>query len=251
MKTHHLFAVCAIFWTGLFLAATAQAQDSGSTLQGAAEYAQIDGDVQDGHLIVIKDGTYILSSQPYDSDLYGAVNSYPAIAISQVGTQGAYPIITSGSSNVLVNGENGNIAHGDYLTSSSQPGVAMKATQAGTVLGIAKASYSGDNSQTGVIPATIKVGYRSSGQSEPLTPRSFAVQAQDIFTVGVRAAASEPNTALRYAAAVIVLIVSIAFGFLVFGRAATYGVMAVGRNPLARISIMAVTAINIDRKSVV
>lgn len=224
---------------------SAYAQEAGDVIQGTAEYMIVAGDVRDGSVIVIKDGETRLSDAPYDPDIYGSVNFRPAIAISQVGSQGAYPIVTSGSGHVLVNTEGGAIKAGDYLTSSSQAGVAMKATQVGNVLGIAKASFSEENGQTGLIPITISVGYRASNQSDPLSPRSFIVQAQDVFTVGVRAAASEPNTALRYAAAVIVLIVSIAFGFLVFGRAATYGVMAVGRNPLARISIMAVTAINI------
>jgi hypothetical protein len=44
--------------------------------------------------------------------------------------------------------ENGVIRPGDYLTSSSRPGVAMKATEKGEVVGKALQSYDGPQSGT-------------------------------------------------------------------------------------------------------
>ena len=41
--------------------------------------------------------------------------------------------------------ENGNIAPGDYLTSSSTPGVAMKSNGSGPVIGQALSSYDGQD----------------------------------------------------------------------------------------------------------
>jgi hypothetical protein len=42
---------------------------------------------------------------------------------------------------VKVSTENGKIKPGDYLTSSYQPGIAMKATKPGRVIGIALESF--------------------------------------------------------------------------------------------------------------
>ena len=53
------------------------------------------------------------------------------------------PVALNGLVPVKVNTENGAIARGDLLTSSSTPGVAMKATGAGMVIGQAIAPYDG------------------------------------------------------------------------------------------------------------
>jgi len=47
------------------------------------------------------------------------------------------PIQNEGIAEVRYNSENGNIKEGDLLTSSSEPGVAMKATKSGIIIGIA------------------------------------------------------------------------------------------------------------------
>ncbi|MFA6586244.1 MAG: hypothetical protein WCS86_03750 [Candidatus Paceibacterota bacterium] len=53
------------------------------------------------------------------------------------------PIALNGRVPVKVTNEGGNISIGDYLTTSSTPGKAMKATRMGRILGIALADYDG------------------------------------------------------------------------------------------------------------
>ncbi len=214
-------------------------------LPGLAEYVNLEeSDVQNGYLVALNEGKYQLASEEYSPYLYGVVALNPAVAVSQIGHQNAYPVVTSGSSEVIVSAANGTIAPGDYITSSTTPGVGMKASEAGFVIGIAQAEYTNTN-EPGLITVVIDSKFISSLSNEQLSARAFAAQFQNAFSIGMRAAASEPNTALRYGAAALVLIISITVGFLVFGRAATNGIVAVGRNPLARKSIFLAIAFNI------
>lgn len=214
---------------------------------GMAEYIHLDGDnIKNGQIISFIDGQYQLSDQPYDPKLYGVVVAKPAVAISLIGRAEAYPVLSSGTADVLVSRENGPIASGDYITASRQAGIGMKATQAGFVIGTAQADVPAD-ADPATIPVSLDVKFVTSLDKQiDLSPRAFASEVQNIVTVGLRAVAAEPNSALRYAAAALVLIASIAFGFLVFGRAATNGVAAVGRNPLAKKSIFVMVLFNIS-----
>jgi hypothetical protein len=98
------------------------------------------------------------SQKPYDSQLIGIVSTKPALVIG--GTEGAAngtPIALTGRVPVRVTTENGSITTGDFLTTSSTPGVAMKATKAGPVLGQAMTDMVGD-SDTGIVVAFVKTG---------------------------------------------------------------------------------------------
>lgn len=94
------------------------------------------------------------SAVPYDPKAIGIISSKPAIRISENGgvviskgdnspTKDGYPVALTGRVPVKVSTENGPIQPGDYITSSSIPGVAMKATKKGPVIGKALESFSG------------------------------------------------------------------------------------------------------------
>lgn len=74
------------------------------------------------------------STIPYQSTLLGIVSTSPALTIGLV-ADNAYPIALAGRVPVKVTTQNGIIKVGDELTSSSMEGFAMKATQAGPVIG--------------------------------------------------------------------------------------------------------------------
>ena len=59
---------------------------------------------------------------------------------------------------VKVTNENGAIAMGDYLTSASRPGYAMKATKPGIMIGQALSSFDG-LFETGLVTVFMGVGY--------------------------------------------------------------------------------------------
>lgn len=91
----------------------------------------------------------------YDDRLAGVVSTRPGFLAGNY-KQGDYPIALAGRVPTLVTNENGAIAIGDPLTTSSRPGYAMKATQPGPVLGYAMESLPGAE---GKIVAFIRASY--------------------------------------------------------------------------------------------
>src|SRR3989344_676592 len=82
------------------------------------------------------------SQGKYDNKILGIVSTQPGFVL-QDGPAGenSYPVALSGRVPVKVSTENGLIKVGDPLTSSSIPGVAMKATNEGLIIGTALENY--------------------------------------------------------------------------------------------------------------
>ena len=99
------------------------------------------------------------SSGAYDRNVLGIVSTKPALVIGGTGDAGVkgVPVALSGRVPVKVSAENGVINPGDLLTASSIPGVAMKATKAGQVLGQAMSGYTG--SGVGEVLVFVKTMY--------------------------------------------------------------------------------------------
>ena len=114
------------------------------------------------------------SSIPYDPAIAGVYSTRPALLIGApsdkegeegIGIGGSgdikmkdtdIPLALAGRVAVKVNNENGSIHRGDYLTSSSTAGVAMKATRPGNCLGIAMEDFNGTN---GTVTVFISLGW--------------------------------------------------------------------------------------------
>jgi hypothetical protein len=99
------------------------------------------------------------TSVSYDSNAIGIVSTKPGLLIGNIEDIGAKPVTValSGRVPVKVNLENGQIKKGDYLTPSSTPGIAMRATKAGTIIGQAMTEYTDENTP-GYVVAFIKSG---------------------------------------------------------------------------------------------
>jgi hypothetical protein len=91
------------------------------------------------------------TDKPYDPQMIGVISVDPAIVLGEKGKENLRPVALVGRVPVKVTTKNGEIKVGDYLTSSDIPGVAMKATKPGRVIGIALESYSGPPDQIGWI----------------------------------------------------------------------------------------------------
>jgi hypothetical protein len=94
---------------------------------------------------------------PYDSRLLGIISTRPGQVLGEPQKQGQgapVAVALSGRVPVRVSAENGPIEPGDYLTSSSTSGVAMKATKPGFVVAQALTGYSG--SGEGLVAGFIK-----------------------------------------------------------------------------------------------
>lgn len=187
----------------------------------------IDKDIKDGSIIVATPKGYGLTATAYDSNMYGVYTESPAIFLQNTNDPQTKPVTTSGKANVLVSSINGNIKKNDFVTTSTIKGVGEKATRNGMVLGTALQDYSNPNQKaTGKILVAVNPHFNA----------SFADTKTNILEVLRNA--SDPTTltqatSLRYVLAAGIALISFGIGFVYFGRIASSGVEALGRNPLA------------------
>ena len=97
-------------------------------------------------------GIISLSSTPYDMFMVGVIK--PDMKYDNPRFM-PNPVQREGCTKVMCNTENGKIKRGDLVTSSSTPGIAMKATKAGVVLGIA----TDDASENGWVTIRLLIQY--------------------------------------------------------------------------------------------
>ncbi len=198
---------------------------------GVAIYVDIPGQtVQPGSIISLSSHEYKLSSIAYDPTAIGVVIKDPSVSLENPLSisKYSYPIIHDGKAYVLVNTSNGNIQTGDPLTTSNTPGIAQKATEDGYVIGTALENYDNTNKlKSALILANITFTLRS----KPINSKTQNLFSsfQQAFNTGY----VSPATIIRYIAAALVVILSFLLGIGYFGRIATAGIEALGRNPLA------------------
>jgi F0F1-type ATP synthase membrane subunit c/vacuolar-type H+-ATPase subunit K len=229
--------LCIILLTTL--SAATQAQTDGSSLRslifgseatlGVARAIDFkDKDVKDGSIVSTSEEGAILSATPYDSQVIGVVARDSAIVTSSTEIEDGIPIISSGQVYILVSSKDGIIKKGDLLTTSTIPGVAVKALKSGYVLGSALEDYdNADPEKIEKIAADLNLHYFN---SKPVFPGSLT----DIFKIALLTIKEGPSPWFKYLIAALVVLGSFTFGFLTFGRTAAKGVEALGRNPAAR-----------------
>ncbi len=124
------------------------------------------------------------SSDAYDDRIAGVVSSGAGFL---AGTQvaGSYPIILLGRVSTLVSAENGAIVAGDPLTTSSRPGYAMKATQAGQILGYALEAFSGSE---GSIMTFVRPTFFNGASSQAGDTQNGLSQLVDVETLDISGA---------------------------------------------------------------
>ncbi len=107
------------------------------------QYVAGDTDLALGEVVAVaNDGTVIRSTNTYQAGLVGVVSSNNGLIIGSQ-PENSVTVAAAGRVDVKASTENGAIEAGDYLTSSSIPGVAMKATQNGPLIGMATSGFSG------------------------------------------------------------------------------------------------------------
>lgn len=131
--------------------------DTGADL--AEMYTTSDASIEPGDVVSIDSNLQTgmkKSTGMYDQNVIGIVSTRPGIVIGSVNKEGvkALPVALSGRVPVKASAQNGPIKAGDYLTTSSIPGVAMKATQAGVIIGTAMTSFDGEG--VGTVVAFVK-----------------------------------------------------------------------------------------------
>ncbi len=205
---------------------------------GSAIGLQIKDKIQDGDIITSSPKGYKLATSPYDSQIFGVVSLQPAVYFKDATAKNETPVISSGEVSVRVSSRNGTIQAGDFITSSTTPGVGEKATDNGYVLGKAIQSYASNNPQTtGIILVTLQPHFAQ-------ITNNITHNILTSFTFGLSEAVNSPLGAIRYFVAGVITILSFYLGFRFFARASNRGVEAIGRNPLARQAILLSVFVN-------
>ena len=211
-----------------------------NTSLGVANYFPlIDKNVPDGSIVTSSQKGFTLSKVQYDPFMIGVVTINPAVAFDGGQINAKYPVTTSGNAYVLVNGSNGPIKKGDVITSSNKPGVGMRAVKSGYVLGTALEDF------TPTKPTDVKKIQLTLNFHHAIGVLAIRNKLSDIFRLSEIATYEEPTTVFKYVAAILIVVVSFILGFIFFGRIATMGVEALGRNPLASRTIQIGILLNV------
>jgi hypothetical protein len=137
------------------------------------------------------------------------------------------PVVANGNAFVLVSGQNGPIKRGDLITASTSPGIGMKATKSGYVLGSALEDFDSTNpKETKKINVALNIRYNS-------FKTKVSQSLFDVLNLSAIATTEEPTTVFKYFLAGLIMVLAFVIGFFSFGRIANTGIEALGRNPLA------------------
>jgi hypothetical protein len=231
--------IFTIFVVGLFfLINNVFAQNAGNTSQlknvagevtlGVAKIIEIkETDVKDGAIISSSEQGPILSNLAYDPQVLGVVARNAAIVLNSQNITSGVPVISSGQIYMLVSSKEGIIKKGDLITTSTLPGIGVKAVKSGYVLGTALEDYKNpDPKKIDNIAVELNLHYFN---SKPTFPGSLS----DIFKIALLPTKEAPTPIFKYIVAASVVLGSFVLGFMSFGRTAAKGVEALGRNPAA------------------
>ncbi len=201
---------------------------SSAATMGVATFVQVkDVNLKDGTVISSADNGAIATDVSYDSQVLGVIAKDAAILLNSGGSANSLPVISVGNVYVLVSTKDGVIKKGDLLTSSTIPGVAVKAVRSGYVLGTALEGYDNpDPKKIDTIVADLNLHYFN---SKPTFPGTLS----DLFKFIVLSTKEDPTPIFKDIVAALVVLGSFVLAFLTFGRAAAKGVEALGRNPAA------------------
>ena len=155
----------------------AYTSSGGSWNSGGADIAEYfptdDASLTPGDVVSVSpedsSGLVSKSNGAYDAYTVGVVTTAPGVLLGSDisgGQAGKAPIALAGRVPVKVSFEGGEIKKGDFLTASSKPGIAMKATDAGRVVAIALESYSlsdFENGKTSILAMINTIEYSGKG----------------------------------------------------------------------------------------
>ncbi len=205
--------------------------------------------------IIIYDATKGLVRSPgaYDIHLFGVLQDQAMVELKRTDSTGK-PIARSGITKVNVSLSNGQIKKGDYITSSTLPGIGMKATLSGNVIGIALEDSTQNNNYNQAcitnppgcakdqVSVAVKPDYadltdpRSTNRLLEYIGTSFFRNSQDPQGFG---------KIIKNTVAGIIVLITLLIGLLIIARTIPKSMEAIGRNPLAKRSIQFSLALNI------
>jgi hypothetical protein len=113
-----------------------------------------------GALVCLGNDGYVHPCQNNADKVVGVASEFPTFTGGEDLGNGSITVGLSGVVNTQVSSANGDINPGDLITASSVPGIGVKATTAGKIIGRAVGSYSNsDTNAVGKILVLVNVGY--------------------------------------------------------------------------------------------
>ncbi len=226
-------------------------------LEIADTYDLADKEVQNGDIMTLNSQGLVRSTAEYDPKIFGVINSDALAAYKRVDQTGNI-ISRNGVVNVNITTANGAIKTGDYITSSTLAGKGQKALASGYIMGVALKDFNeGEGTQIefaqfqnstprkvsyGQIPIAIRIEYAEISTSR--NANALLGRLNSALFTNVQDPEKFVNV-IRFVASGLVIILSILIGLFILARVIPKGVEGIGRNPLARRSILFYTAINI------
>lgn len=221
--------------------------------QNVAQSYQTDEALQKGMLVRLKksEPSKVESlSQDAVEDMFGVVisSSDATVSLSSPDATQQVFVATSGKYDVLVSTQNGPIREGDYITVSSLAGVGMKAeTTQQLVLGKALTAFNGmsDTETTATLTTSkgkqeVKLGHiqvEVSVAHNPLYQKQDEAGVPKFLSKAAQLVTDRPVSAFRIYASLVALGTSLLIAGGILYAGVRTGMIAVGRNPLAKRSI--------------
>lgn len=191
-----------------------------------------------GDIVSYKDGKYLLTSEFQDTAMYGVIVENASVSFEDRSLEESKLVTSMGEVLLNVSSKNGPIEEGDYVTSSDIPGVGVRASEDGQVLGVAMEGFGSENKdEIGQIYILMDIKTMFFG-------KGISGNILDIIRNSLTSPFMTPVQALRYLLAIAIIFASFVIGFSSFGKITGSSVEALGRNPLAGAAIRRVMFFN-------
>lgn len=230
------------FITSIFFGGLVHAVDTSTMAISIDVFGNI---AEQGHIVSVKEDTYVLTFEEFDNSLFGVIVDDPPLLLDDTSLEDAKYVVTSGEAYVKVTAINGPIKEGDYITSSQIPGFGQRADVSGRILGIALESFEPeDPNDTGEVLVFIDV-------ASVLLSESVEADLIELLRGGFKVPFLTPLTSLRYILAAFVVLATFIIGFSSFGKISGTSIEALGRNPLASKLIRSAVVLNFALTTVI
>lgn len=190
-------------------------------------------------------------SQQDAEDMFGVIvaSGEATVSLTNVGNDQQVYVATYGQYDVLVSTQNGPIKQGDYITISSLNGVGMKAEKTQQlVVGKATKGFDGKTNLVGTTTLKSSKGDKEvtlghvpievSVAHNPLYEKEKEAGVPDFLSKAAELVTSRPVSAFRiYVSLAVIMLSFIIAGSILFAGVRS-GMTAIGRNPLAKRSIV-------------
>jgi hypothetical protein len=210
--------------------------------------------LQKGMIVRLKpgDSTKVEAlSQQDAADMFGVIvaSGEATVSLTNVGNDQQVYVATYGQYDVLVSTQNGPIKQGDYITVSSLNGVGMKAEKTQQlVVGKATKDFDGKTNLVGTTTLKTSKGDKEvtlghvpievSVAHNPLYEKEKEAGVPDFLSKAAELVTSRPVSAFRIYVSLAVIILSFIIAGSILFAGVRSGMTAIGRNPLAKRSIV-------------